>query len=63
MTRTQKVLRGMLTFDNAKPKVQRRLKKRPGYRNKFDEKQARNLAAARLRVIARREAARTAANG
>lgn len=48
MTNTQKMLRGIeaYTFATVKPKIERRLKSRPGYRDRFLTKQAKNLAAA-----------------
>lgn len=57
MTNNQKALRGMKTAADLKPKARRRCERRAGYRNRFLAKQERNLAAARLRVIERREEA------
>lgn len=57
MTNNQKALRGMLPAFHLKPKAQRRCVDRPGYQQRFFAKQERNLASARLRIRARREAA------
>ena len=60
MTKTQKMLRGIAAyaFTTVKPKVARRLYKRPGYRDRFLAKQDKNLAAARVRSAARAAAAK-----
>jgi hypothetical protein len=47
----------MLPAMHLKPKAKRRCVDRPGYQQRFFAKQERNLASARLRIRARREAA------